>query len=263
MLDGVSGLSLLREALLLLCRRRGVVLRVMAFPCALAVILIASLAAAALFHVDVSWPNGAGSPEEGSLIAAALATAAVVLVTLSWICVAWHRHVLAGERLGLPPRFLPGPVLMHLLGMGLLGLGLALLAAATALGTGLVLILFPEPVVRFVTSFAIWALAIWAGLRLSPMLPTLALGGALAPQRAWAATRPLSGEMAGAAVILSVAQTVLTSLSSHVLRGTLAGGLLSALVFWGLPWLLLSLTTVVFKRVRTANPARWEGPSLG
>lgn len=156
----------------------------------------------------------AGNPP----IAAMALVVGTTIVCSTWMAVAWHRFVLAGER---PHGFLPRPhgerMLAYVGRSLLLGLVLAAVTVGADIPIGLVAALAggvaPTLAVIIATAGGIVLIVVLAVvlMRLSPMLPAAALGAESTLRMAWGATRGKDPALFALAFLL-VAFTLLLSL---------------------------------------------------
>lgn len=120
-----------------------------------------------------------------------------------WIAVAWHRYVLQGE---VPAGWLPawpgGAILGYLWRSILVGLAVAVVLVPVALVLGLVL----PPILMLAVAVGVGA---YVFFRLSPVLPSAALGGDMSFRDAWSSTSEESGTLLGLAGLMILASLIL------------------------------------------------------
>lgn len=166
-------------------------------------------------------------------LAAAFVTAVLAVVIWLWIAVAWHRFVLREEAPGgfLPP-FNGSAIASYFVAAILFGLVLIVVALPLSLVVGLIAgpILFsaggqPGLAAGFIVFLLIYLPVTYVGYRISPILPSAALGERMALKEAWYAT--------GTAGMDFIVLAVISVLASYVLSLPLAliGG--PAAVIWG------------------------------
>ncbi|PSL17978.1 hypothetical protein [Shimia abyssi] len=184
---------------------------------------LAALLLIALIVVGPSYFVQETSPEAATQVSgqSVLLNLLVAIATL-WVAVAWHRFVLLEEYpSGVVPAFHGGRILAYF-GYGLLlALIIALTAGVIGAIVGFALVWAP---ILMIAGLAVVAIgASWAFYRLSPVLPSAAIGNSMKLKEAWEATKPLSGAILGAMVIYVVAIFVL------MFVGALIGGFIPIL----------------------------------
>lgn len=149
-------------------------------------------------------------------VALALAfAAALVILAAAWVATGWHRFVLLAEMPGWLPRATPRLAGDYALRSTLISLVLlVLLFPVSAIGMRMLAMLGLSGLVlaRLALAFALTALLAFLWLRLTLVLPALALGRAMTLADSWAATGARSGDILGAAAILAGLDLVLSAL---------------------------------------------------
>ncbi len=147
------------------------------------------------------------------------------VIALLWTATAWHRFILLEEHPGaLGPQFNGGAIMRYLIS-GLI-LSLAIFGAVLLFGFvgGMIVAVFavtglPPLLVLILSGLLIYAPIIIIFYRISPILPSAAIGERLSIGQAWNATRGASGTMLALALVTIVASVVLT-LPLGLLAGT-------------------------------------------
>jgi hypothetical protein len=201
------GVQILIHAIRMVLTNLGPALRISALP--MIVLLVVSLALggpqAMLATPDA--PLLTGQP--GGLV---LATLVQLFVTL-WIAVAWHRYVLLEEAPeGFVPPFDGGAILSYLWAGIIFSLVLALVAIPFALLAGILvgpMIVAEQGVVSgtvaLVLFLLVWLPVAFVSYRISPILPSAAIGNRLALKEAWYAT----GTGGASFIVLALASVLL------------------------------------------------------
>ncbi|MEB8388923.1 hypothetical protein OO012_16975 [Rhodobacteraceae bacterium KMM 6894] len=170
------------------------------------------------------------------------ATSSIWAFCTLWIFVNWHRYVLLSE---YPRRWMPplhwrciGAYLWKSVQIGLIAV--TILAIAVLITMGL-------PMVG-AAPFMVWAgLAVYGFFRVSPVLPSAAIGEKLGLSDAWEATRPGSGAIALVIVLLIVLDQIASLVGGAVLSINLALGLTVTAVLWAVTSLIsVSVLTTIY-----------------
>ena len=153
----------------------------------------------------------------------------VIIVTGLWIAVAWHRFILREEvPTGPVPPFNGGAIAAYFVAGIIFALVLIAVAIPFAILAGIVMapVLMaggsePGLLAGLVMAAIIYLPVSWVGYRISPILPSAALGERMALKDAWYATGT-SGAGFVVLTLVSVAAGLLIGLPQSVLPGALA-----------------------------------------
>lgn len=184
------GVQILIHAIGMVLRNLGAALRLSALP--MAALLVVSVAAGApqamLAAPDAPLMTG----RAGGLFLIGLVQLCVTL----WIAVAWHRYILLGEApRGVVPPFHGGAILAHLWAAVIFALVLTLVAIPFVALAGVIvgpLIVADQGAVRgsvaLILFLLVWLPVTFISYRISPILPSAAIGARLPLKEAWYAT---------------------------------------------------------------------------
>ena len=163
-----------------------------------------------------------------------------------WVAVAWHRFVLLEEQGRFLPRFPAKQIAFYILAY----LGVTMAALGAGFGLELViLILSKTSEVLYFTGVAVSiATGFWLFFRLSPILPSAALGYVMSPRQAWRVTARQSGKLffAGLLVVLSALIAAGFALLVKEKVNQVAGLALFALFQWVAFMVWISTLTTIY-----------------
>lgn len=153
----------------------------------------------------------------------------VIVVAGLWIAVAWHRFILREEvPTGPVPPFNGGAIASYFVAGIIFALVLIAVAIPFAIIAGIVMAPImmagsgePGLVAGLIMAAIIYLPVSWVGYRISPILPSAALGERMALKDAWYATGT-SGAGFVVLTLVSVAAALLIGLPQSVLPGPLA-----------------------------------------
>jgi hypothetical protein len=196
--------------------------------------------------IDAMLRSGAASA--GGVLVVSLVT----LVTSLWIAVAWHRYILVSEEPGgVLPAFNGRAIGAYFLAGIIFALILILLSIPVGILAGLIVV----PLVMAgggepgFLSGALLALLLYlplayVGYRISPILPSAALGARMPLKEAWYAT----GTSGAAFVVLTVVSVVaaLVVNAPALVLGSFLGALWSFLVQWATVLVGASILTTIY-----------------
>lgn len=183
--------------------------------------------------------------------ASMLLVIAVTILTSLWIAVAWHRYVLIVEEPGVLPAFHGARMGAYFVKGLLIGLILLVPAALLAViagtlggavfGSGV-----PSWKAQILMGLILLPVAVIA-LRLSSVLPGVALGEETRLGKAWEATRGQSPAFAGLAVIWSLATFLMGAAAGLVAAASPLLGLVAGLaVGWATTMIGVSMLTTLY-----------------
>lgn len=247
------GFQIVFHALQMLFHDIWATVRLTVIPWALAILAIGGIFAVFtdldMFTID----RMDGPMDAPGLPVAAIASLIVMVATLCWVAVGWHRYALLNEQPGAVLPRLNGPHLgaYLLAGVKLILVALAILVplvlvlgvvAAALIGTGALATLVITAVVALVGVLF---------LRISLILPAAALGRPMTIAEAFAATAGLFWPLVVVSFCLGLVQTL-----SEAMTG---GGALWAVIYIALSWLNMALGISV---MTTIYGLRVEGRTL-
>ena len=213
------GLQILFHAIRMVLGNPGPAVRISALPMVVVLVLTLAMGGPSAMVIEPDAPQLAG--QAGGLVLATLLQLAAAL----WIAVAWHRHVLLEETPeGLVPPFNGGAILSYLWAGIIFSLVLMLVAipfvmlAAVIVGP---IIVADQGLVRgpaaLVMLLLVWLPVTFVSYRISPILPSAAIGNRLPLKEAWYATGT-----GGASFIVLALASVLVVWGLNVPVGLLA-----------------------------------------
>lgn len=201
------GISLFVHALRMVLNNLPAAIRLSAVPMLAQLVVALTMGGTFLFAPASGEAGAAGAAI--SAIGAVVATA-VMLLTSLWVAVVWHRFVLCDEApTGLVPPFDGAAVGRYLVASLIFGLIILAAALPVSLLVGLLLgpAMFdpgldrPPGMAALLIGFALIYLPVaWVAYRVSPILPSAALGPRMPLKEAWYAT----GTSGAAFVVLTV-----------------------------------------------------------
>lgn len=252
----VNGMGVVQHGVTMLLRNLGPAIRISLGPVLIALAVIAALSALGLGSFGALLGGGGEATGEEAIAAMArlgwgmvlgsIVAAVVWLFALSWVAVAWHRHILLEERSGLLPPLRQDLVWPYLGRTILIALIMVLLAIPVGLVLSLLLAVSQSVVMLLVVGILTWLALGWVAMRLSLVLPARAVDKPMTFGESWAATRPASGGIVGIVLVLGAINVVLGWLIPAVLGANLLAALLSLIVQWFTAMLGLSVLTTLY-----------------
>lgn len=197
-------------------------------------VTVAGWVALGVRPADVTLALAFGSMDGRIAVALALA-AVVVMLTVAWVMIGWHRLVLQDEVPGFAPAFEPRLIGDYALRSALISLLLlVLLFPVSAMGMQILAMLGLGGLVltRLALAFAMTALMAFLWLRLTLILPAMAVGHKLTIGESWAATSGRAEEVLGASSILVGLDLVFSSILDLAPLGLWPGLLLRIALMW-------------------------------
>jgi hypothetical protein len=199
------GLQILFHAIRMVLRNLGPALRISALPMAL-------LLAASLVLEGSATPGDPEAPLTAARAAGLALGGLLQLAAALWIAVAWHRYILLGEAPeGVVPAVNGRALLSYLWAGVIFTLVLILVAVPFALLAGVIvgpMVIADQGVVRgsvaLVLFLMVWLPVTFVSYRISPILPSAAIGARLPLREAWYAT----GTASGAFIVLALASVL-------------------------------------------------------
>lgn len=262
----MNGMGVVQHGVSMLLRNLGPALRVSLGPVLIAVAAVAVLALLGLgsFNALLGMGGGAEMTEEEAVAAmtqfgwgavfGSLIAAVVWLFALSWVAVAWHRHVLLEEQSGLLPPLHQNLVWPYLGRTILLALITMVLAIPVGFVLGFVLLGSQSLVMLFIGGVLTWLALGWVAMRLSLVLPSRAVDKPLTFGESWAATAPASGGILMIVLVLGVLNVLLGWLIPAVFGSNILAALLGLAVQWFTAMLGLSVLTTLYGHLVERRP---------
>jgi hypothetical protein len=249
-------MEVVQHGVSMLLRNLGPALRVSLGPVLIALAITAILAALGLGSFGALMATGGEMTEEEALAAVSqfgwgtvfgsIIAAVVWLFALSWVAVAWHRHVLLEEKTGLLPPLRQDLVWPYLGRTILLSLILVLLSIPVAFGLGLLLAISDSFVMLFIVGVLTWLALGWVAMRLSLALPARAVDRPMGFGESWNATAPASGGILVIVLVLGVINVILGWLIPAIFGVGVVAAILSLVVQWFTAMLGLSVLTTLY-----------------
>jgi hypothetical protein len=201
------GVQILTHAIRMILSNAGAALRISALPMLVVLALTLAMGGPSAMLVEPDAPQPAG--QAGGLLLATLLQLAATL----WIAVAWHRYVLLGEAPeGYVPPFNGAAVLSYLWAGIIFSLVLIVVAIPFVLLTAVIvgpMIVADQGLVRgpvaLVLFVLVWLPVTFVSYRISPILPSAAIGNRLPLKEAWYAT----GTGGASFIVLALASVLL------------------------------------------------------
>ncbi|MBW6416265.1 hypothetical protein [Celeribacter sp. PS-C1] len=192
----------------------------------------------------------AGDPAAASGNAMLLLFLANIVMAIGscWIAVEWHRFALEGKRpTSAFPSWSGGRIMSYLFLSILIGI---LIGLVVGLLGGVVLTVFGGMMAQSVGALFLIVLiglpAAFLFLRISPVLPGVALGNKLSMGEAWQATKPYSGPILQAA-ILSIAVLIVIQVIAPIFGSGIIGLLYELAAGWVLLMINVSLLSSIYE----------------
>jgi len=261
----IMGWTIVRHSFILLFRNLAYALKVSLGPYLIGIgVAIAALTAAG---IPLNTFSGGISPQDSMTVAqnvgggtAFIALLFVVLVVLfvsSWVAVSWHRFVLLEEYPGALPAIAGRPIWPYLGQVVVLAIMIALVSIPLAFVIGLISVPFMggleggQPgagffVVSTLLGIAFAAMLSWLWLRWGLSLPSRAVDKPMTIGESWSASRPLSGAILAASLILFAISIAITFLIDLVFGPGLIGGVLNLIVNWISVMVGISILTTLY-----------------
>lgn len=158
-----------------------------------------------------------------------------------WIAVAWHRFILLGER---PKGALPRVHLSQMLGYLWMTIQIMLVAGVVGMVVGLVGVLIVGP--TSILILMVLVPVIYVFYRISPMLPTAALGQRLSMADAWKSTQSIQGPVFSAGLFATVGGFFITAIGA-AMPGFLLGLLGSLITGWLVVIVGVSVVSTIYR----------------
>lgn len=247
----IMGWTIVRHSFVLLFRNLTNALKASVGPYLIGIgVAIAALTAAG---IPLNAFSAGVSPQESMMVAqgigggtaflAILLVAVVILFVSSWVAVSWHRFVLLEEYPGALPAIAGRPIWPYLGQVVILVIVIALVSIPLAFLIGLISVPFlgalegGQPTGGFVVvstllGIAFAAILSWLWLRWGLSLPSRAVGNPITMGESWSATRPLSGAILAASLILFAISFATTIVIDRVFGAGLIGVALNLIVNW-------------------------------
>ncbi|MFQ6546921.1 hypothetical protein AADZ90_003135 [Aestuariibius sp. 2305UL40-4] len=193
------------------------------------------------------------------VVAATVATLAILLFVFSWIAVLWHRFILLEEYPALLPR-VPAASLWGYLWRTLLLGGLTMLLTIPAMWAALLLIRLAmiDTAMGMVIGWGIclvcFALVLAIGLRLALILPAAAVGRPVSLRQSWAETRPACRTilvLSGLLILIKVAGWILVG---RTLGPTIVGAFAGLMIDWLMIFIGVSIVTTLYGHLIEGRP---------
>lgn len=192
----------------------------------------------------------AGDPAAASGNAMMLLFLANIVMAIGscWIAVEWHRFALEGKRpTSAFPSWSGGRIMSYLFLSILIGILIGLVVGVLG---GVVLTVFGGMMAQSVGALFLIVLiglpAAFLFLRISPVLPGVALGNKLSMGEAWQATKPYSGPILQAA-ILSIAVLIVIQVIAPIFGSGIIGLLYELAAGWVLLMINVSLLSSIYE----------------
>ncbi|NVK45674.1 MAG: hypothetical protein HWE33_05150 [Rhodobacteraceae bacterium] len=192
----------------------------------------------------------AGDPQaaSGNAMLMLLVANIVMAVGSCWIAVEWHRFALEGKRpTSAFPSWSGGRIFSYLFLSIVIGI---LIGLVVGLLGGVLLSLFGAVLTQSVGALFLVVLiglpAAFLFLRISPVLPGVALGNKLSMGEAWQATKPYSGPILQAA-ILSIAVLIVIQVIAQIFGSGIIGLLYELAAGWVLLMINVSLLSSIYE----------------
>lgn len=200
-----------------------------------------------------SFPGGSLEPTTvprtngGILFLAVLAGVVVSAITYCWAAVGWHRFVLLEEYgNGIVPQWHGSNVLSYIGRAIIIGIVIFLVAFASSLLLGGILMAVPIPAVAFLLATG-WVLGLsWVVTRIGLILPAAALGRPMSIGESWAATKPVAGDLLVPLFVISLAIMIANQLIGMLFSSSAFGMIPLAFLYWVQILLNLSLMTTLY-----------------
>lgn len=226
----MKGIDIFVHAVRMVLNNLGMALRISLSLMALLLVVVLVLGTGGVMMGRMDSSLAVGSYGMGAIFV----TAVLSIVIWLWIAVAWHRFVLREEMpTGFLPAFNGGAIGAYLVACIIFGLILFAVALPIALLSGLILAPMvmttagpPGIVTGFVMFVVIYLPLAYVAYRISPILPSAALGARLPVREAWYATGAAGIDFIGLAVVSVMASYVL-NLPGILMADSLPG------VIWG------------------------------
>lgn len=219
----------------MILRNPGVVIRISLVPFALALLLTGlGWALLGVGPQAMARALALGLVETSVTIALALA-AVLIILAMAWSSIAWHRFVLRAEVPGIMPEFVPPrigsyalrstliSVLLLVMLFPLSAIGLQMLGALGLLG------FWPG---QLAIAFGVATLMVFLWVRLTLILPAVALGQPLTIAESWAATATRTDDILRAAAILAALELVFSGLLDLAPFAVMLALVLRLLLMW-------------------------------
>ncbi|SFS19722.1 hypothetical protein [Yoonia litorea] len=199
---------------------------------------------------DNGTPMGGAEPMQPTAALIILALIPVVLFTVAWVAVAWHRFILLEEYPGLLPQLAGRPIWAYVGRSILYGFIIALASLPLiflTMGLAMPLMMAGSGVAAVFVSVLITGFMTYVWLRIAIALPSIAIGQPISMGDSWHATKGMSGTIFGVAFLLmgiNGVATVLIAEISAVLP--LVGFVLDIAVRWTVLMLGVSILTTLY-----------------
>lgn len=247
------GWTIVSHSFVLLFRNLGYALKVSVGPYLIGI----AIAMAGLILAGIPWAVFAGgfSPQGSMMVAenagglafvVMLFIFVVILFVSSWVAVSWHRFVLLEEYPGLLPALSGRPVWPYLGRVIILAMLMVLISIPLGLGIGLISAPFVMnsgvgttgeltgtfAVVSLLLGIAFAAILSWLWLRWGLTLPAIAVGKPMGLRESWAATKPMSGAILAASLILFAISIAITFVIDRIFGVSVIAIVLGLIVNW-------------------------------
>ncbi|SFJ59052.1 hypothetical protein [Celeribacter neptunius] len=191
---------------------------------------------------------GEGGTLSGPVILFLILSYIVMFVGPSWIAVEWHRFTLEGKRpTSAFPRWNGGRVWSYLFLSIVMGVFIGVMIGVAIAVLGLLFgSLFMQPVGVLLLSALVGLPAVYVFLRMSPVLPGVALGDKISFATAWKATQPHSAVIFQAG-ILTIAAFLLMQFLSPLFGSGFIGLLYELAAGWVLLMINVSLLSAIYE----------------
>ena len=193
----------------------------------------------------------------GTLVAVVAVAVAVYLFVATWIAVAWHKFILVEDYPGILPALSVPTVMAYISKSFVIGILLLLALVPMLVVAGLVLGLLgltENAIASLVIGFVLGLLLTYLWLRLSIVLPGVAIGKTMTNRQAWTATAPMSDDIFGASAILVAINTVISFAADYFLPSGLVYYAVIVAINWFTMMVGISLLTTLYGHLVEKRP---------
>lgn len=249
------GVEIFTHAVRMVINNLGVAIRISAVLMAVQFLVGWFIGGGFVAGADMAAMFRAGAASIGGALVSLIVTA----ITSLWIAVAWHRFILREETPGGPVPPFNGPAISaYFIASVIFFLVLFVLSIPISIIAGIVLApLFmagvqPGIIGGMILGLVVYLPVAYVGYRISPILPSAALGDRMPLRDAWYATAT-----SGSAFIVLAALSVVVSLvisAPATLLGTVIGSLWSFVIQWATVLVGASILTTIYGHYVEGRP---------
>jgi len=185
----------------------------------------------------------------------------IVLFVSGWVGVSWHRFILREEYPAILPSLSDKPIWPYVGKTLLLGIVIVVISIPVGLVLGLTaaaLIGGPDaagaPVAGFAVGLILGSFLSWLWLRWGLILPATAVARPMTMSESWNATRPLSGAIFTALLILVALNLVVSLVVGLVLGDNIVSAIISLVIDWISLMIGISILTTLYGHIVEGRP---------